>query len=68
MKKKLLSSDEFVGKSVNIDGENLELENVILVSIEENGILVYDDMEDVNYYIPKAKLNSMNDNIDEDDE
>ena len=60
---KITDSSEFVGKKINVDAENCELEDVILVAIEENGVLIYDDAEDVNYYILKSKLNSIDDNV-----
>jgi hypothetical protein len=66
--KKFMDSGEFIGKKINVDAENCELEDVILISIEENGILVYDSEEDVNYYILKSKLNYIDDAVSNEEE
>lgn len=63
---KIKSSDEFIGKKVNVKGDDLELENVELVSIEENGVVVHDASEGnggINYWIPKNAIKSIDDDV-----
>lgn len=60
---KITNSSEFIGKRINVNG-NETFENVELVAIEENGILVYDPEEKINYYIPKQSISFLDDNIE----
>ena len=72
MNKKILTSDEFIGKKINVDGNNIEIHDVELISIEDKGIIVYDpkgnDGDGANYYISKNAIDTIDDATSDDEE